>query len=539
LVAAAPQVKIAQSNDIEDVAGLLREMMSDGRADDAIELVVELLTQLRSKNTELEFRLFKLLKERFGKKGEGVSSAQLSLFIEKLKEQGESLPSEDDADDETDEDAEQDENEEKRKGPGRNKLPKDLPRETEWAPVPYEERVCPQCGDERRTIGHESSEVLELVPAHFKVIEVQREKMACKRCEEEGVVTAPAPQKVFPKGLPGPGLVTELLINKYQDHLPLYRQSQRFGRLGVRLARSTLSDWVGAGALLLLPVAQALKRLTLTAYLLQTDSTHIKALDRAHEANIRRGALWCYVGDGKHVVFDFTNDEKKEGPHDFMAGRKGYIQCDAASVYDGLFFEGSLAIEVGCWMHARRKFAEALDAGDLRAAFAVNIIKRMYKAERKLKKRGASLDEIAARRDEYTRPLLMELKEWIAERYEMEPPTQPLAKAMGYAIRQWKALTRFLNDSRLGPDNGEPERRIRGIAVGRRNHLFVGSDSGGQRAAILYSVLGSCALNDVEPRAYLQDVIQKLSQGWPEDRIDELVPANWKRIHAKDVPQSH
>ena len=535
-----PAVK--PTTDIDEVRTLLLSMISDGRSTDAIELVVSLLENLRDKNSRLELRLRKLLRDKYGRKSEGISTEQLSLLLGELSSQEERGP-----DDKSTVPLELPPERKKKKRKvtphGRRRLSEDLEREEIELKVEGADRVCERCGGEKERIGHDRSEVIEFVPAHFKVLVYLREKLACKKCED-GVAVAPAANKVIERGLPGPGLLAKLLVDKYTDHLPLNRQAKRYSRLGVDLSRSTLSDWNGAVTDLLRPVAQRIRDQVLDAYVLGADGTHLKVLDKNHEANIKRGSLWCYVGDGKHAYFDYIPNERKEGPQSFLRERVGYIQADADPKLDDLF-KGpeAKAIEIGCWMHDRRYWANALDAGDLRAAHPLGIIKKMYKVEDAAKKQRAGPDQVYRMRQEQSVPLLNELGKWIADNYNTERPTSPLAEAMGYTLRQWAALKRYTEDGRLLIDNGGVERAIRVVAMGRRNYLFAGSDTGGQRAAIAYTILGSCALVGINPWAYLRDVFEKLAAGWPMKRIEELLPAVWAEnhpehlIHTKNPPQ--
>jgi len=535
-----PAVK--PTTDIDEVRTLLLSMISDGRSTDAIELVVSLLENLRDKNSRLELRLRKLLRDKYGRKSEGISTEQLSLLLGELSSQEERGP-----DDKSTVPLELPPERKKKKRKvtphGRRRLSEDLEREEIELKVEGADRVCERCGGEKERIGHDRSEVIEFVPAHFKVLVYLREKLACKKCGD-GVAVAPAANKVIERGLPGPGLLAKLLVDKYTDHLPLNRQAKRYSRLGVDLSRSTLSDWNGAVTDLLRPVAQRIRDQVLDAYVLGADGTHLKVLDKNHEANIKRGSLWCYVGDGKHAYFDYIPNERKEGPQSFLRERVGYIQADADPKLDDLF-KGpeAKAIEIGCWMHDRRYWANALDAGDLRAAHPLGIIKKMYKVEDAAKKQRAGPDQVYRMRQEQSVPLLNELGKWIADNYNTERPTSPLAEAMGYTLRQWAALKRYTEDGRLLIDNGGVERAIRVVAMGRRNYLFAGSDTGGQRAAIAYTILGSCALVGINPWAYLRDVFEKLAAGWPMKRIEELLPAVWAEnhpehlIHTKNPPQ--
>lgn len=358
-----------------------------------------------------------------------------------------------------------------------------------------------------------------------------REKLVCEPCGD-GVVVAEAPAKLIDNGRPGPGLVAEILVNKYRDSLPLNRQSHRFARLGVDLPRSTLCDWVGVGASELSPIARLLCTRTLMAEVIKTDGTGIDVLDRTLAGNKKRGTFYAHVGDGADTFFAYVPNESKEGPQAILAEREGPIVADAAGVYDGLFTApGSKAIECGCWMHARRPFEAALDAGDTRAAIALSFIKKIYKVERQARLARAGPEMRERMRQRKSKPLVEALGKWIGALYPHEPPKTPLYKGLVYASNQWTALNRFLEDGRVPIDNGEVERAIRVVAVGRRNYLFAGSDAGAERAAIMYTILGSCALAGADPWAYTKDVLTKLAGGWKATRLEELLPANWLRLH--------
>jgi hypothetical protein len=269
---------------------------------------------------------------------------------------------------------------------------------------------------------------------------------------------------------------------------------------------------------------------------LKTDGTGLDVLDKTHPENIKRGSLYCHVGDGPELFFRYVPNQAKEGPQEILASREGYIVADAGGVYDGLFSRsGSKAVEVGCWMHCRRGFFKAADLGDLRAAIALKYIKQLYKVEEQARQLKADARRRERLRRSKSQPILNRLHAWIAGLYPQEPPKTPLHRAMGYAINQWEALNRFVEDGRLPIDNGEVERAIRTVAVGRRNYLFAGSDEGAKRAAVIYTVIGSCTLAGVNPWEYLRDVLEKLVGGWPAKRLEELLPAAWKLAHASVV----
>jgi transposase len=290
---------------------------------------------------------------------------------------------------------------------------------------------------------------------------------------------------------------------------------------------------VADGAELLFPLVKRLGELALASHVLQTDDIHLKVMDDRRKPAIKKGTLWCYIGDGQHVCFHYTPTREQKGPLAFLETREGWLQADGYSGYDKLY-KGPDAriIEVGCWMHARRYFVKALEAGDLRAAWPIKQIKAMYEVEREATEQSASPEQRLTMRQERSLLVLNDLGKWIAETANTEVPGTPLDKALTYSVNQWQALNRYTEDGRLNIDNGAVERAIRAVAVGRKNYLFAGSDEGAERTAILYSVLGSCALADVNPWAYLRDVLMKLAGDWPYSRLDELLPAEWKRLYA-------
>ena len=533
------QTETQQAN-LDEIRQLLLSMAEKGQVAEAVDLMVELVRAVRDRNTELELRLRTLLKDKVGRKSETLAKDQLDLFLGLLGVPVAPEAPSDAPEIESAEAAEPEEEPRKRARPhGRRPLPEHLPREEHLLRVPDEQRPCPICGADRVCIGHETSEVLEFVPATFKVLVYQREKLACQPCGEGVVVAAPA-DKVIERGLPGPGLLADVLVSKYTDSLPLYRQHERYKRLGVDIARPTLVNWVAEGAALLEPVALRLALRALSARVLQTDSTHLKVLDDSRKPAIKRGTLWCYVGDGQDVVFRYTPTGRQEDPLAFLSLRRGWLQADGTNLYDKLFKgwpgHAPTAVEVGCMMHARRYFVRALDAGDLRAALPLRLFQKLYQVEEEATALGLDPDARRTLRQERALPVLTDLHQWIAGLVKKEPPKTPLGRAFTYTVNQWEALKRYTEDGRLPIDNGAVERAIRVVALGRKNYLFAGSDDGARRAAILYSVLGSCALADVDPWAYLHDVLGKLAGNWPHQRLDELLPAQWKTLHAKPVP---
>jgi transposase len=541
--AAAPGKK---ATDVHGVAALLRSLLAEGQEEQAIELVVGVLSQLVEKNAELELRLRKALRQRFGRTSEKLSAEQLSLFLSELGQQQAGAASEVTAPPSVDASEAQarapgaEQPWKKRKGHGRRPLPSTLPREQRVHQPAPEALRCEACGRDKTRCGEEKSDTLEWVPGHFKVIEEVRPKYACRPCGD-GLVVAPPADRVIEGGLPGPGLVAHVLVSKYKDHLPLHRLSGIYARHGVELRTSTLSDWVAAGADTLQPLAQEVARRALASHLLQSDDTHLKVLDREHPNGFKRGHMWVYLGDSAWAAFVYTPDWKQEGPLSFLEGREGWLLVDGYKGYDKLFTRpGATAVEVGCWSHARRYFVEALDAGDTRAALPLSLMGRLFEVEREASAQQVDEAERLRRRDTLSRPVTEQLGRWVADTYNREPPKSPLARACLYAINQWKPLSRFLEDARLPLHNNASELRLREIAVGRKNYLFAGSDAGAERAACVYTLVATCVLAGVEPWAYLTDVLEKLASGWPQRRLEELLPPMWKsaREAAAQTPSS-
>lgn len=411
---------------------------------------------------------------------------------------------------------------------GRRVLPAELPRETpDPIPVDESERECPCCGEERCVIGYETSEVLEFVPAHFKVIEYRREKRACKTCRL-GVATAPVADKIYDRAMAGPNLLSHVAVARYCDHLPFTRQSGIFARLGLRIATSTLCGWSERVADDLEPVADLIFAMALAAFLLQTDSTGLKVLDRSVEENITLGHLWFYVGDRRYVAVRYTETgHGATGPWLHLAERTGYTQADATKTLERVF-NGRVAnaTEVGCLAHARRKFVPLFDS-DPEAVRALNFFQLIYAMEKVADIRGYSPAQRLELRQTRSKGLLDKLFLWAGMMKAKRPPTDALRKGITYLENQREALYRFTEDVRIPLDNTEVERQIRIVALDRNNSLFAGSHDGARRAAVMYSIICTCHLAGVDPQAYIADVLVRLSSGWPKARMEELLPHRW------------
>ncbi|WP_437313096.1 IS66 family transposase [Sorangium sp. So ce385] len=402
---------------------------------------------------------------------------------------------------------------------GRQKLPEHLP-------IERIELLPPEMRDERAAamvrIGEEVSETLEWRPASFVRLQIVRPKFAKQGEPEAGVVIAEVADSPVPRSLAGPGLLAHVLVSKYGDHLPLHRQEKIFERQGVHLARSTLCGWVSSCAEVLGHLVAAMAKDALSAHCIAIDATGVlvQAKDKC-----RRGHFWVLVADRDHVLFRFTPRHNQDGPKEFLRGYKGYVQADASSVYEELFRTEQVT-EVGCWAHCRRRFFEAMSSDRERAMAALGFIHQLFAIDK------ATKDLAPSRRTEQRRssaqPVLDAFRAWLDKEELLVLPRSPIAGAIGYARNQWTALTRFLEDGRLRLDNNRSELELRREALGRKNWIFVGSDDGAEWNATIVSLIASCALHQLDPWAYLRDVLILLP-GWPRDRVIELAPKSWKQ----------
>ncbi len=488
-----------------------------------------LLESAMSMLAPLVYRLDRLLHERYGQSTERSGRGQMELDFGAATVRQEEPPAS------TSDEPAALPVREKRKHPGRRPLPASLPREeVRRRPTPVE-CVCEGCGQDKRYIREETSELLEYVPATFKVIVEVREVWACK-CGDGQVVTAKAGPRVIEGGLPGPGLLSQVLVSKYRDSVPIERQAQIYRRSGIDIPSNTMVDWVKAGGHLLQPIARRIHERVLRAHILQVDDTGLLVLQRDDEKSPRRGHIWALVGDGRDAAYAYTPNWKGEHPAGLLAGRKGYLQVDGYKGYDALFRREPALVHVGCWMHARRYFKQALDAGDARAAKVLDIIRAMYEVEAAAKEAADSAAQRATRRRNLTRPLLLQLSEVVHALAPDAPPQTPMGKAIHYLTARWEPLLRVLGDGAIELDNGAVERALRGIAIGRKNWLFAGSDAAAERTAVFYTVLQTAVLHEHEPWAYLHDVLHKLAAGWPQRRLDELLPHRWSAPSADHNP---
>ena len=432
-----------------------------------------------------------------------------------------------------------------RKRPARKPFPEHLPRERVVLPAPCS---CPACGGARLSkLGEDITETLEVIPRQWKVIQTVREKFSCRDCEK--VTQPPAPFHVVPRGWAGPNFLAMLLFEKFGQHQPLNRQAERFAREGVPLSLSTLADQVGAATSALMPLYRRIEAHVLAAERLHGDDTTVPVLARGKTDTAR---LWTYVRDDRPfagpappaALFHYSRDRRGEHPRAHLAAWSGILQADAYGGYGELYLANRRpgpVVEAGCFAHARRKFFELADIeGAARkksrgehpgliypiALEAVQRLDALFDIEREIN--GMTIDQRLAARKERSAPLTDELRSWLANQLTKLSRNHDLAKAINYMLRRWRAFTCFLDDGRICITNNAAERALRGVALGRKSWLFCGSDRGGQRAAVMYSLIGTAKLNEVDPQAWLADVLARIADH-PASRLDELLPWNWRK----------
>jgi transposase len=417
-----------------------------------------------------------------------------------------------------------------RRKPARHPLAAHLPRERIVYPSPS---ACPCCGGTLHKLGEDVTETLEMIPRRWKVIQHVREKFSCRSCEQ--ITQPPAPSHPIARGRAGPWLLAHILFAKYCLHLPLHRQSTTYAREGIDLDVSTLADWVGAAAATLMPLVLVIRAYVFAAERIHADDTTVPvwAIGKC-----RIGRLWTYVRDDRPfagpdppaAVFFYSADRRGEHPEQHLAGYAGLMQADAYAGFNNLYKRSRQPgpiIEASCWAHARRKFFDL--ARISKSPIAIEAIERidaLFAIEREIN-RKPPMERVRVR-NERSRPLVIDLEAWLHARRRKLSGRSEIAKAIQYSLNCWTALTRFLDDGRLCMSNNAAERGVRPVAVGRRNWTFAGSDEGGRRAAAIYTLIETCKLNDVDPQAWLADILARLPDH-PARRIDELLPWNWKR----------
>lgn len=532
-----PDEKSAQRESRGPVLEILRKLLDERRD----EQVVRLVAQILARNGELEKRL---AKRRLGgdNESEGITSAQLELFLAALKEEANAALQE--ANQKLQNAAKSPEKPDAPPKPPkqpsvRRPIPEHLRRVENIIPVPEAERPCPFCGKERKCIDHDVTLVIELLPPEVIVRKDKRELLACVPacCDESELERAPLGDKVISGGIYGSTLVSTMVVRKYDHNMPLHRIREELLRYGLDMPSASASDQIQWATDLLRPIWHQLQSDVLRAKLMQLDPTSIPVRDKDHGFAVQLGSLCAYVGDRELVAYLYSSTGKKNGqrlgelgPEDFLAMREGLTMADASNAFDKSFARPTL-IEVNCNAHGRRPFVKALDSGDTRAAIAIAAFKRLYDIEEEAVKDGLTVEQLTVLRREKSRPLYDELIAWCRAYHPLEPPQMPLARACGYIINHHVGLTRFIDDGSIPIDNTLVERLHRRPAIGKRNFLFVGSHAGGERAAIAYSVLGTCRLLGLNPVAYLASVLPDLARGIEIEQLPAFMPAAWKLAH--------
>jgi transposase len=491
---------------------------------DDVETLKGLVRSAHSEIDHLKLIIAKLQRLQFGRRSEKLEHEidQMELRLEELQVLSRPAATEKPA------------NEEKTQ-PVRRALPEHLLREQRL----YEPACnCPDCGTPMRRIGEDVSEVLDYVPGRFKVIRHVRPKHACPDCQR--IIQVEAPSRPIERSFAGPGLLAHILTAKYCDHLPLYRQAQIYARERVELDRSTMAEWVGGCTQLVTPLAEALARYVFGSSKLHADDTPVPVLDPGR-GRTKTGRLWTYVRDDRPagsqepaaVLFRYSPDRRGEHPKDHLKPFTGILQADAYAGFGHLY--GERIREAACWAHARRAFYELHEANQSPvAAEALARIGALYAIEAEI--RGRPPDERATFRQARAGPLLEALREWLRQTLARVSKKSDLAKAVSYILTRWAALTRYRDDGRIEIDNNAAERSLRAVALGRKNYLFCGSDAGGERAAAIYSLIGTAKLNDLDPEAYLRYVLERIAD-YPIKRIGELLPWNVAAaLRAADTP---
>lgn len=421
--------------------------------------------------------------------------------------------------------------------PVRKPLPAHLPRESV---IHAPDATCPDCGTTMQRIGEDVAEMLEYVPARFKVIRQVRPKLSCACCQR--IVQLPAPIRPIDRGIPGPGLLAHVAVSKFADSLPLYRQAQIYAREGVELERSTLADWLGGVAHLVGPLVDALGRYVLAATKLHADDTPVPVLAPGR-GSTKTGRLWTYVRDDRPagstdapaVWFQYSPDRKGERPLGHLKHFAGILQADGYAGFERLYARGDV-VEAACWAHVRRKFYDLYVANKSPiAAEALSRIGALYTIETEM--RGRPPNQRKAARQARAGPLLDDLYDWLQATLGRVSKKSELAIAIRYAITRWTALTRYRDDGGIEIDNNAAERSLRAVAIGRKNYLFAGSDAGGERAAAFYSLIGTAKLNGLDPEAYLRTVLERIAEH-PINRVDELLPWHLASAPAEELRQA-
>jgi len=509
-----------------------REVRDAADLPDDVDVLKQTILHLLASNAKLSEQLEYMLRRYHGRQSEKMDAAQLALFADLLGEAVAAAA----ADDRASEEKESPKEPRRKKPSGRRKIPAHLPRVIREHTLDPSMLACPTCGEERVVIGQKTSEQLELVPAKLIVIRNVMYTYACPPCGGE-VETAPKPNGPIAKCLAGPGLLAHVIVSKFDDHLPVYRQEEIFRRNGIDINRSTMCGWLMGCAAALEPVYKLMHRRIHRSRVIQTDGSTLPMMDPGR-GSTRASGFWVYRGDDRapYVAYDFTEQQDRAGPVRWLRGFSGTLQADAASLYDVFFDEtkfGTRVVEAGCWAHARRYFEKAKMEHPAQALMAIGWIRKLYAIEDLAKGMSKRRRRRLRRRD--SREVLRGLDAWLTTIEADVLPKSKLGKAIAYVRRNWKALTRYANSGRLEIDNNASERGIKPMVVGRKNYLFAGNADGGRAAATLYTMIESAKRCRIEnPEIWLADVLARVNDT-PAHELADLLPDRWKLLRENAV----
>ncbi len=492
-------------------------------------ILKQMLVDLTAQLDKTQRLLRQLVATKNGTRSEHLSADQLRLFGQELGvEHSAAEPPNDNDDHPPRADSSVRDDSKEGRPRGRRPLPSHLKRERMEHDLTEEEKHCAVCSQDMRPIGEESSERYEYIPAQLLVIEDVCKKYAC----ECTVKTATKPPQPIEKSTAGASLLAHVIVSKGADHLPVHRQGKILERFGVQIPDQTMCGWMRQSAELLEPLYGRLKDFVLSSKVTGTDDTPVKVLDKSLEGTTRKGRFWPYMGDRNHpaVVFDYTPTRERAGPEKFLENFQGYLQADAYVAYDSFFTDPERGlVEVACWAHTRRHFHKALDTDPARMGAVLAYIAQLYAVEKRARQSAIEGDNLRFWREQASVPVLAQLHEYLLKIQDEVLPKSEAGQAIAYALKNWVALTRYCDDGDLAIDNNQTERSLRGIAVGRNNWTFVGSDRGGKTMAVLRSFVGSCELAKVDPFAWFQDVLSRIGEHSIQ-KLDELLPHRWAAV---------
>jgi transposase len=506
-------VTSAFAPDLDEIRAWLQKMICALRFVELVTAIVALIGRMRDLNTELVAQLAHLRRARPRSESLDRLERQLVLPLDGLIVPHAAKPN-----DETPSD--DDKKKRRRRHPGRGGPPAHLPRVPVFNRVPPELRICQNCGSMMTTVSHSSCFILNVIPARVVVEERLDETIACPN--DDTIVSASPPPQIVERGKLADTLIIEALCDKFIEHQPIERQCTRFARAGVDVAPPTLGRSVGAAIDLLAPVARLIQEQTRAPGLLGTDATGIPVLDPSVPEGIRYGTIWAWT-NARWVSLFYSPTGDSQSVKRFLGNDLARtVQCDGTSITS--FLERTGGKRPGCWSHGRRRLVEAARAGDRVALEGVRIIARLFAVERESTAAGDNAQQRRERRQQWSRPILDELRSWIDRQKSVVPPKTPLGKGLGYLDRQWRRLLLFLDDGNIEATNNRRERELRRLVLGRRNWLFTWLDQGAERTGDILSIIATCIAHDVNPRAYLHRVVHCIVHGWPQAKLRDLLP---------------